>query len=141
MRCLRGGPRRPDVIRDQLAEYYGLITHMDEEIGRILSELHEQGLTENTMIVFASDHGLAMGRHGLLGKQNLYEHSAKTPLVVQGPGIPQGETQALVYLHDLFATVLGMAGVEAPAGVDAQDLSVLWKGERGVSTGASFSGL
>ena len=127
---LAGWPRRPDVIRDQIAEYYGLITHMDEEIGRILSELHEQGLTENTVIVFASDHGLAVGRHGLLGKQNLYEHSAKTPLVVQGPGIPQGETHALVYLHDLFATVLGMAGVEAPAGVDAQDLSVLWKGER-----------
>lgn len=128
--ALAAWPRRTDVIRDQIAEYYGLVTHMDEEIGRILNELHAQGLAENTMIVFASDHGLAVGRHGLLGKQNLYEHSAGTPLVVQGPGIPQGETRALVYLHDLFATVLGMAGVEAPAGADAQDLSALWKGER-----------
>jgi len=125
---LAAWPRRPDVIRNQLAEYYGLITHMDEEIGRILSELDAQGLAENTVIVFTSDHGLAVGQHGLLGKQNLYEHSARTPLVVQGPGIPQGETRALAYLHDLFATVLGMAGVEASAGVDAQDLSALWKG-------------
>ncbi len=127
---LAAWPRRTDVIRDQLAEYYGLITHMDEEIGRILGALHAQGLTDNTVVVFASDHGLAVGRHGLLGKQNLYEHSAKTPLVVQGPGIPQGETDALVYLHDLFATVLGLAGVEAPANVDAQDLSVLWKSDQ-----------
>ncbi len=127
---LAAWPRRANVIRDQLAEYYGLITHMDEEIGRILDALDAQGLAENTIVVFTSDHGLAVGRHGLLGKQNLYEHSAKTPLVVQGPGIPQGETHALAYLHDLFATVLGLAEVEAPADVDAQDLSALWKGER-----------
>ncbi len=127
---LAAWPRRANVIRDQLAEYYGLITHMDEEIGRILDALDAQDLAENTIVVFTSDHGLAVGRHGLLGKQNLYEHSAKTPLVVQGPGIPQGETHALVYLHDMFATVLGLAGVEAPADVDAQDLSALWKGER-----------
>ena len=127
---LAAWPRRANVIRDQLAEYYGLITHMDEEIGRILDALDAQGLAENTIVVFTSDHGLAVGRHGLLGKQNLYEHSAKTPLVVQGPGIPQGESHALVYLHDMFATVLGLAGIEAPADADAQDLSALWKGER-----------
>ena len=127
---LAAWPRRTDVIRDQLAEYYGLVTQMDEEIGRILDALQAQGLAENTVVAFTSDHGLSVGQHGLLGKQNLYEHSAKTPLVVQGPGIPQGETHALAYLHDMFATVLGLAGIETPDGVDAQDLSVLWKGER-----------
>ena len=123
-------PRSPAVIRAQIAEYYGLITHMDDEIGRILEVLHSRGLAEDTIILFTSDHGLAMGRHGLLGKQNLYEHSAKTPLVTWGTGIPRGESDALVYLHDLFPTVLRLAGMEPPGDADGMDLSVLWSGRQ-----------
>ena len=123
-------PRTPEVIRAQLGAYYGLITHMDHEVGRILRALEQSGLREDTIIVFASDNGLALGSHGLLGKQNLYEHSTRVPLIVSGPGIPRGESEALVYLFDLAPTIYAMTGVEGPRGMDGKDLAPLWRGER-----------
>jgi arylsulfatase A-like enzyme len=122
-------PRTPEVVRDQLAEYYGLITHLDEQVGRILQALEENGQAENTVVVYAADHGLAMGSHGLLGKQNLYEHSMRSPLIIRGPGIPQGSTDAFTYLFDLFPTLLGLASAQTPPGIDGRDLAVLWSGE------------
>src|SRR5690606_34723743 len=99
---------------------YAMITHMDMEIGRILAVLEETGREENTIVVFAADNGLAVGQHGLLGKQNLYEHSARVPMILRGPGIPAGETvDALVYLHDLFPTLTELAGLPTPASVDS----------------------
>lgn len=123
-------PRTPEVIRSQLGEYYGLITHMDAQIGRILETLRRTGQWEDTIVVFTSDHGLALGSHGLLGKQNLYEHSTKSPFVIAGPGIPHGTSQALAYLHDLFPTLLDAAGLETAAGVDGMSLAPIWRGER-----------
>ena len=123
-------PRPADVVRDQLCEYYGLITHLDREVGRILAALERTGHAEQTLVVYAADHGLAVGSHGLLGKQSLYEHSMGAPLVVAGPGIPAGEsTDALVYVHDLFPTLLAAAGVTVPEGVHGRDLAPLWRGE------------
>ncbi len=122
-------PRTPEVIRDQLAEYYGLITHLDEQVGRVLRALDENGQADNTVVVYAADHGLAMGSHGLLGKQNLYEHSMRCPLIIRGPGIPQGSTDAFTYLFDLFPTLLGLASAEAPPGIDGRDLAALWSGD------------
>ena len=103
---LAAWPRAEEVIRDQLAEYYGLITHLDEQVGRILDALDENGQAENTIVVYAADHGLSVGSHGLLGKQNLYEHSMRCPLIIRGPGIPHGTTDAFTYLYDLFPTLL-----------------------------------
>ena len=125
---LAAWPRTPEVIRDQLAEYYGLITHLDEQVGRILAALEENGQAENTVVVYAADHGLAMGSHGLLGKQNLYEHSMRCPLIVRGPGIPHGSTDAFTYLFDLFPTLLGLGSAETPPGIDGRDLAALWSG-------------
>ena len=125
---LAAWPRTEDVIRDQLAEYYGLIEHLDEQVGRILDALEENGQTGNTIVVYAADHGLSVGSHGLLGKQNLYEHSMRCPLIVRGPGISQGTTDAFTYLYDLFPTLLTAAGVEEPPGIDGHDLAPLWSG-------------
>ncbi|MCY3928208.1 MAG: sulfatase-like hydrolase/transferase [Acidobacteria bacterium] len=125
---LAAWPRTEDVIRDQLAEYYGLITHLDEQVGRILAALDENGQAENTIVVYAADHGLAVGSHGLLGKQNLYEHSMRCPLIIRGPGIPHGTTEAFTYLYDLFPTLLAQGAVEAPPGIDGRDLAPLWSG-------------
>ena len=122
-------PRAPEVIRDQLAEYYGLITHLDEQVGRILAALEENGQAENTVVVYAADHGLAMGSHGLLGKQNLYEHSMRCPLIIRGPGIPQGSTDAFTYLFDLFPTLLDLGSADTPPGIDGRNLAALWSGE------------
>ncbi len=126
---LAAWPRTPEVIRDQLAEYYGLVTHLDEQVGRILAALEENGQAGNTVVVYAADHGLGMGSHGLLGKQNLYEHSMRCPLIVRGPGIPHGSTDAFTYLFDLFPTLLGLGAAETPPGIDGRDLAALWSGE------------
>lgn len=124
-------PRTEAVIRDQLAEYYGLITHMDEQIGRILATLQESGQAENTLIVFAADNGLALGSHGLLGKQSVFEHSMRTPMVLVGPGIPKGKsTQAFTYLLDLFPTLCDVTGVEPPPGLEGKNLRPLWEGKK-----------
>ena len=126
---LAAWPRTEEVVRDQLAEYYGLITHLDEQVGRILAALDENGQAENTIVVYAADHGLAVGSHGLLGKQNLYEHSMRCPMIVRGPGIPHGSTDAFTYLFDLFPTLLAQGGVEAPPGIDGRDLAPIWSGD------------
>lgn len=132
-------PRPAEMIRDQLAEYYGMITHMDTQVGRLLAALEENGHADDTIVIFTSDHGLAMGSHGLLGKQNLYEHSTRSPMIIQGPDIPHGESDALVYLFDLFPTVLGLCGVTVPEGAEGMDLGPLWRGEEVVTRDALFT--
>ena len=127
---LASWPRTRETISDQLAEYYGLITHMDEQIGRILKALADAGHADDTVILFASDQGLAVGSHGLLGKQSVYEHSMRCPLVFCGPGVPKGKsTDAFSYLLDIYPTLGAMAGIDVPANLDGKDLSPVWRGE------------
>jgi len=122
-------PRPPRLVREQLGEYYGMIAHLDAQVGRILAALADRGLDGNTIIVYTADHGLALGSHGLLGKQNLYEHSMGTPLILAGPGIRAGVSDALVYLLDLFPTLCGLLDVPVPAGVEGRDLSPVLRGD------------
>ncbi len=104
-------PRTEDLVREQLAEYYGLIEHLDSQIARITAALDALPKDRPTLIIYAADHGLALGSHGLLGKQSLYEHSMRAPLVIAGPGFPAGQTSnALTYLTDIYATALSAAG-------------------------------
>ena len=99
-------PRTPEVVRQHLADYYSYITFMDDQIGRILAALKETGQYDNTIIVFSSDNGLAIGSHGLFGKQNLYDHSTHQPLMIAGPGLPKGkQSAAFCYLFDIFPTL------------------------------------
>ena len=129
--ALAAWPRTPEVIRSQLGEYYGMISHLDEQVGRVLAALNKSGHAENTIVVYTADHGLAVGSHGLLGKQNLYEHSMGTPMVISGPGIPQGKSsEALVYLYDLFPTICTWAGVEVPDKVEGRSLAGVINGDR-----------
>ena len=122
-------PRTEQEVRRHIADYYACITYMDAQIGRILQALEESALAENTLIVFNGDNGLAVGRHGLMGKQNLYEHSARTPLIVAGPGVPGSKTcDALVCQHDLFPTVCEMTGVSIPKTVEGKSLKGLVDG-------------
>jgi arylsulfatase A-like enzyme len=108
-----------------------MITHLDRQIGRVLEALENSGRAENTIIVYAADHGLAVGSHGLLGKQSIYEHSMKAPLIFAGPGVPQGKSSgAFTYLLDIFPTLATLAGANPPRGLDGYDLSPLWRGEK-----------
>ena len=123
-------PRTKEVISDQLCEYYGLVTHLDEQIGRVLKTLENSPHAKNTYIIYTADHGLAMGSHGLLGKQNIYEVSMNSPLIINGPGIPAGKSSdAFTYILDLYATICGIAGVDVPKGVDSKDLMPIIEGK------------
>lgn len=114
-------PRRPEEIKRHIAEYYAMITHLDDALGQVIQQLREQGELENTIIVFAGDNGLAVGQHGFMGKQNLHEHSVRVPLILSGPGIPQGEQRdALVYLLDIFPSLCNLIDVEIPSSVEGQ---------------------
>ena len=126
---LAAWPRTPEVIREQLAEYYGMISHMDEQIGRILESLQRSGEAKQTIIIYAADNGLALGSHGLLGKQSLYEHSVQVPLIFSGPGVPRGgATRAFTYLFDIFPTVCELTGIRPPTGIEGSSLRPLWRG-------------
>lgn len=116
-------PRTPEDTRIQIAEYYAMITHLDDCLGRVMSVLEEQGERENTIIVLAGDNGLALGRHGLFGKQNCYEHSVRVPLVFSGPGIPENtRSDARVYLSDIFPTLCDLTGTPVPSSVEGASL-------------------
>lgn len=124
-------PRTPKVIRQHLADYYAMISHLDAQVGRIRKALAEAKKDDNTLFVFASDNGLAVGQHGLMGKQNLYEHSVRVPLVVSGPGLPKGKkSAAMVYLFDLFPTLAELCGVKVPATVEGQSLVPILSGKK-----------
>ncbi|MEM9802088.1 MAG: sulfatase-like hydrolase/transferase [Planctomycetota bacterium] len=126
---LAAWPRDPEVVRDQLAEYYAMIEHLDDAVGRILEALEAREDGRETVIVYAADHGLALGSHGLLGKQNVYEHSLRAPMMIAGPGVPEGlHVTALTYLYDLFPTLLGFAGVPVEEDLHGRDLRPLWEG-------------
>ena len=123
---LAGYPRGEDEIKRHIADYYGMISHMDMDIGRILDTLEARGLSENTIVIYTSDHGLGVGQHGLMGKQNLYDHSMRIPLIMRGPGVPAGlRCGALLYLLDLYPTLLEMADVAVPATSIGHSLNML----------------
>lgn len=123
-------PREPDEIRQHLAEYYAMISHLDDGLGRIIETLASRGELDETIIVFSGDNGLALGQHGLLGKQNLYEHSVRVPLIFSGPGIGRGvRRDDLVYLMDICPTLCSLAGAPVAESMEACDLSTVLRGD------------
>lgn len=123
-------PRSEHAIKVTRQEYFALITHMDEQIGRILAALEDSGKADNTYVFFTADHGLAVGDHGFLGKQNMYDSSMKVPFLLTGPSIPANSTVvAPIYLQDVMATSLAIAGLEKPSQVDFNNILPLAKGE------------
>lgn len=122
-------PRTPDAVRREIAAYYAMISHLDHHIGRIMESLERSPFGSNTIVVFAGDNGLAVGRHGLLGKQSLYEHSVRVPLVLNGPGIPRGRrSDALCYLLDVMPTLCDLAGVPRPSSSEGLSLAGILSG-------------
>jgi choline-sulfatase len=118
-------------VRTHLREYYAIISHLDAQVGRILDALERSGKADNTIVVFTADNGLAVGQHGLLGKQCLYDHSVRVPLIVAGPGVPKDKrVDAMVYMPSLYATTCEMAGVPAPKTVQFPSLVPLITGEK-----------
>lgn len=122
-------PRTQGAIRRHLADYYGMITHLDAQIGRILQALEETHQAERTIVLYLSDHGLAVGSHGLMGKQNMYDHSVRVPAILRGPGVPAGEERAgLCFGFDLYPTLCELAGIPVPETVQGRSLLPLLDG-------------
>lgn len=133
-------PRTPEQTRAALAVYYTVIEHLDAQVGRLMSELDRRQLRENTLVIYTSDHGLAIGSHGLRGKQNMYEHTIGVPLVLSGPGIAAGrKTAAQCYLRDLYPTICDMAGVAIPETVQGRSLLPVLSGQQEQVYEAVFS--
>lgn len=125
-------PRTAAETKREIAAYYAVISHMDEQIGRILDALKQSGKANDTIVVFTSDHGLAVGSHGLRGKQSMYEHTIGVPLLMAGPDIPKNRRyEAQCYLRDIFPTLCDLAGIDGPGKrIDGKSLAPVLRGER-----------
>jgi len=124
-------PRTREAVQLHRREYYALISYLDAQVGRILSALVQSGRAANTYVILTADHGLAVGEHGLMGKQNLYECSVRMPLIVSGPGIQPGRVvDELVYQHSMYATTCELAGVAIPSTVEFPSLVPLLHSEK-----------
>ncbi len=124
-------PRTEYAVKVHRQEYYAIISHLDAQIARILAHLEETGQAENTYIFFTADHGLSVGQHGLMGKQNMYDHSMRPPLMVVGPGIPKGRREKMaVYLQDIMPTAIEYAGGEVPEWVEFNSLRPMIEGKQ-----------
>ena len=118
-------PRTPEVSQKELSDYYAIITHLDEQIGKVITALKASGDYENTIVVLAGDSGLAVGNHGLMGKQNIYdEDGIHVPFIISGGAIKnKGERlEALSYTHDIFPTLCDLVGIEIPTSVTGKSL-------------------
>ena len=124
--CAQSAPSDPEYIRQLRAGYYACITHMDHQIGRILSALVEQKLMDNTVILFVSDHGEMLGDHLLFQKAKPYQGSIRVPMFLSGPeryvGKHRNVCRDLVELRDVMPTLLELAGAEIPDTVDGQSM-------------------
>lgn len=117
-------PRTEENVRSFLAEYYRYISFLDAQIGRVLAALEASPHAKNTIIVFSADSGVARGSHGLIGKQNVYEHSMRVPLVIAGPGIAENKrSDAMCYLFDVLPTLGKLCAVAGPKTSDGIDFS------------------
>lgn len=118
-------------IRNERGRYYATIEALDQQIGRVLQKLERMGELENTYVFFTSDHGIAIGRHGLMGKQNLYEHTWRVPFLVKGPGIePDSRAQGNIYLLDVLPTMCELAGIPVPDTVEGTSFKPVLTGKR-----------
>lgn len=124
-------PRTENAVKVNRREYYAIITHMDAQIGRILDGLEKSGKANNTYIVFSADHGLGCGHHGLLGKQNMYDHSIRVPWIIAGPGVPAAKSiDGAIYLQDAMPTILEIAGAPVPDYVQFHSVLPMIKGTK-----------
>jgi len=122
-------PRPIEIIKKQWHEYYAVQMAFDHHLGRVIDQLKSTGELDRTIVIFSADQGVALGSHGLLGKQNLYDPSMRVPLVFAGPGIEAGSSDALLYLFDVYPTVCDLIGTEAPKGIDGKSFAGVLRGK------------
>jgi choline-sulfatase len=118
-------------IRNEVGRQFACSENIDIQIGRVLAKLEALGELQNTYIVYTADHGMAIGRHGLQGKQNLYQHTWRVPFIVKGPNIkPGSRVEGNIYLLDVLATLCDLAGIDAPASVEGKTFKPVLEGKQ-----------
>lgn len=118
-------------IRNELGRQYACSENIDTQIGRVLEKLQAMGELDNTYVFYTSDHGMAIGRHGLQGKQNLYEHTWRVPFIAKGPGIePGSRVQGNIYLLDVLPTLCQLAGITVPQTVEGISFKPVLEGKQ-----------
>mgnify|MGYP000438984125 FL=1 len=121
-------PRPEADVKTMLAEYYRYVSFLDVQVGRVLDAVDASPHAANTIVVYAADSGVARGSHGLIGKQNLYEHSMRVPLIVAGPGIAVDKrSDAMCYLFDVMPTLGKLCGITTPQGSNGREFSSVLK--------------
>jgi len=137
-------------IRNEIGRQYACSENIDIQIGKVLKKLKEMGELDNTYIFYTSDHGMAIGRHGLQGKQNLYQHTWRVPMIVKGPGIKAGSRKTgNIYLLDLLSTMCDLTNVKIPDSNEGISFAPILKGKTeitrdtlyGVYSGGSKPGI
>lgn len=125
-----GGPQTPEEARTTTALYYGEVSHMDEQLGRIMQVLAELGVEKNTLFIFLSDNGYHLGNHGIGNKLVMYEESVRVPMIIRCPGATTGGRvcDALVSSLDVMPTILDFAGIPMPKGLEGKSLKPLLTG-------------
>ena len=117
-------------IRNELGRECACAENIDIQVGRVLAKLEAMGEIDNTYIFYTSDHGMAVGRHGLQGKQNLYEHTWRVPFIVKGPGIKAGSrAQGNIYLLDILGTMCDLVGIEVPDAIEGISFKAVLQGK------------
>ena len=125
----RNATRR--TIRNEIGREYACSENIDIQIGRVLDKLEAMGELDNTYIFYTADHGMAIGRHGLQGKQNLYEHTWRVPFIVKGSRHQAGQSaQGNIYLLDVLATLCDLAGIEAPQTIEGISFRPVLEGKQ-----------
>jgi arylsulfatase A-like enzyme len=118
-------------IRNEIGRQYACSENVDIQVGRVLKKLEEMGELENTYVFYTADHGMAIGRHGLQGKQNLYEHTWRVPFVVKGPGIePGSRARGNIYLLDVLGTMCDLAGIQTPESMESISFRPVLEGKK-----------
>ncbi len=144
-----GQNRDERTIRNEISKNHAIIEYMDSQIERVInSALEYEGLTpgvhdisdlQNTLIVYTADHGMSIGRHGLVGKQNIYEHTLRVPYIVAGAvnGTPihTGISEQNIYLHDSLPTLLELSGIATNPSVQAQSFAAALSSDQATRDG------
>jgi choline-sulfatase len=121
-------------LRRVTAAYYGMISYLDDNIGKLLAALERNGLTDNTRILYTSDHGESLGQKGMFSKCNMFEESTGVPMILAGADVPKGQTIATpTQLLDVFPTILQATGTvptEADRALPGTSLLELASGAR-----------
>jgi arylsulfatase A-like enzyme len=132
-------PRAKADVLGELAVYYAIIDNIDKQVGRMLDQLRADGRLKNTYVIFTSDHGLAIGSHGLMGKQNMYDHTIRVPFLIAGPGLAKRRrVSAFGYLRDMYPTVCELAGIPIPETVGAKSLTPVFRDQRKIVHKAGY---